>query len=75
MKTADVTIHIDKTLNREESVQIVTLLNAHDGVETVINSDNRPHLMIVKYNPDEVTSSELLQIVIDVDGHAELIGL
>ena len=75
MKTADVTIHIDETLDWEKRVQIVTLLNAHNGVAAVIDSDETPHLMIVKYNPDEVTSSELLQIVLDTDGHAELIGL
>ena len=75
MKTADVTIHIDETLDWEKRVQIVTLLNAHNGVATVIDSDETPHLLVVKYNPDEVTSSELLQIVLDADGHAELIGL
>ena len=75
MKTADVTIHIDETLDWEKRAQIVTLLNAHNGVATVIDNDETPHLMIVKYNPDEVNSSELLQIVLDADGHAELIGL
>ena len=75
MKTADVAIHIDDTLDREKHVQIVTLLNAHIGVATVIANDEKPHMLVVKYNPDEVTSSELLQIVLDADGHAELIGL
>ena len=75
MKTADVTIHIDDTLDWEKRVQIVTLLNAHNGVATVIDSDETPHLFVVKYNPDEVTSSELLQIVLDADGNSELVGL
>ena len=75
MKTADVTIHIDEALNQEKRAQIVALVSAHNGVATVYDSDEKPHLMIVKYNPDEVTSSELLQIVLDADGHAELIGL
>ena len=75
MKTADVTIHIDQTLDHEKRAQIVELVSARNGVATVYHSDKKPHLMLVKYDPDEMASSELLQIVIDAGGHAELIGL
>lgn len=75
MNVADVTIHIDKTLDHDKRAEIVALLSDHAGVSEIIHHDEKPHLMVIKYDPQSVTSHELLEIVLATGGHAELIGL
>ena len=75
MEMVDVTIHVDETLNHERRTQIADIVRAHKGVATVCYHDEKPHLMIVEYDPDTVTSQELLQTVLDQSVHGELIGL
>jgi len=75
MEMADVTVHIDETLGEERLTEIASKLRAHNGVMGVAHREEKPHLMIVEYDPDRVSSSELLKAV-QVHGiHAELIGL
>ena len=75
MEMADVTVHIDETVPGERRTRIADIVRAHKGVMGVAHHDEKPHLMIVEYNPDAVTSQELLQVVLDQGVHAELIGL
>jgi hypothetical protein len=75
MEMTDVTIHIDETVSHERRTQIADTVRAHKGVMAVAHHDEKPHLMIIEYDPDTVTSQELLQIVLDQGVHAELIGL
>lgn len=74
MSIADFTIHIDETLDHDRLSQIVDHTNACKGVTTVIQNDERPHLILVKYDPEKVTSGELLQSVLDEGVHAQMIG-
>lgn len=75
MEMTDVTIHIDETIDHERRTEIADTIRAHKGVMAVAHHDEKPHLMIIEYDPDTVTSQELLQIVLDQGVHAELIGL
>jgi Glu-tRNA(Gln) amidotransferase subunit E-like FAD-binding protein len=75
MEMADVTVHIDETTDHERRTQIADTVRAHKGVMGVAHHDEKPHLMIIEYDPDTVASQELLQIVLDQGVHAELIGL
>lgn len=75
MEMVDVTIHIDETVDHERRAQIADIIRAHKGVMGVAHHEDKPHLMIVEYDPDTVDSQELLQIVLDHGVHAELIGL
>ena len=75
MEMTDVTVHIDETVGHERRTQIADTVRAHKGVMAVAHHDEKPHLMIIEYDPDTVTSQELLQIVLDQGVHAELIGL
>ncbi len=59
MEMADVEIHIDETIDDDRRTKIADTVRAHKGVMAVA------HVMIIKYNPDAVTSHELLQIVRD----------
>lgn len=75
MEMTDVTIHIDETVADQRRIKIADIVRAHKGVMAVAHHDEKPHLMIIEYNPDTVTSQELLQVVLDQGVHAELIGL
>jgi hypothetical protein len=75
MGTADVTVHIDETIDKEGRSKIADAVRATKGVVAVMHHDEKPHLMIVKYDPAAVTSRQLLQLVLDRGVHAELIGL
>ena len=74
MDTADVLIHIDEKIDHDRRVGIVDSLNANSGVRDVKSSDEKPHILIVKYDPTAVTSHELLDITLASGVHAELIG-
>ena len=72
---ADVTIHIHEAIDHERSTQIADTLRTHKGVMAVAHHDKTSHLMIIEYDPDTVTSRELLQVALDQGVHAQLIGL
>jgi hypothetical protein len=72
---ADVTLHIDETIDHKRRAKIADTIRAHKGVTAVAFHDKKPHLMIVEYDPDTVASRQLLQVVLDQGVHAELVGL
>ncbi len=71
----DVTIHIDETLDRAQLDKIEDELRELDGIVCVSRPDNRPHLMIVEYNPARLDNQAILKQVTARGVHAELIGL
>jgi len=72
---ADVVVHIDPSLERERRARIEERLRAIDGVISVHNPDDRPHLSIVEYNPQKTSSQVILETVTKTGVRAELIGL
>lgn len=74
MNIADVTIHVDQSLDIERRSRIVETLKEQAGVSDVISKDDRPHLLIVRYDPAVLSSKSILQVVLDSGVHAELIG-
>ena len=56
IQLADVVVHIDQTLERGRRAEIEDQLRAIDGVVSVHNPDDRPHLAIVEYNPEKTSS-------------------
>lgn len=75
IQLADVVVHIDQTLERERRMEIEEQLRAIDGVVSVRNSDDRPHLALVEYNPDKTSSAAILNTVTIQGVRAELVGL
>jgi hypothetical protein len=71
----DVLIHIDPETDHEEREFLRDLLLKHNGVDAASYHDDKPHLMVVAYDPDEVTSKQLLNVITKHNVHAELIGL
>ena len=75
IQLADVVVHIDQTLERERRMEIEEQLRAIDGVVSVRNPDDRPHLALVEYNPDKTSSAAILNTVRIQGVRAELVGL
>ena len=75
IQLADVVVHIDQTLEADRRSEIEEQLRAIDGVVSVHNPDDKPHLAIVGYNPDKTSSAAILDRVTMQGVHAELVGL
>ena len=72
---ADIMIHIDETLDHSILETIRDGIIQYEGVGSASFHDETPHLMIVLYNPEKMDSHRLLEIVLGMGFHAELVGL
>ena len=72
---ADVTVHIDETLDEAGRGQIEERVRALEGVVSYHSGDATPHLAVVEYNPAKIDSADILDAVRSGGVHAELIGL
>ena len=71
----DVTIHIDETLASLQQAQLENDIRSSKGVLGVGYHKNRAHLMMIEYNPELTSSTELLQLFTHKGMHAQMIGL
>ena len=74
-KMSDVTMHIDEATSHNEREALRDSLLSMNGVMAAAYHDDKPHLMIVEYDPDLVNSSEFLSSASSKGLHAELVGL
>ena len=74
-RKADVTVHIDETLDDDRIHQVCSHLEGVAGVHKVHCAEHRKHLLIVEFDPDAVASHAVLESVTRQGLHAELIGL
>jgi hypothetical protein len=75
IKMVDVTVHIDESVDHAARERIADSVRALEGVVAAVTHDERPHLMVIEYNPDKVTSQQILSRVKSAGVHAELVGL
>ncbi len=75
IKLVDVTLHIDENLPHPDRLQLTEKMRGIDGVVSVAAKDEKPHLMLVEYNPDRTNSSAILACVKAHGVHSELVGL
>ncbi len=72
---ADITMHIDEYTSHEERERLRDELLGLDGVMAAAYQDEKPHLMVMAYDPDAVKSSTFVKIAQEQGLHAELVGL
>lgn len=72
---ADVTIHIDETLEGAKMEDLRDRVLAESGVMAAIFHKEKPHLMIVEFDPFKNSSANLLKTVTKQGVHAQLIGM
>lgn len=73
--TADVTLHIDENTTQNDREKFLESLYTINGVSTASYDDKKPHLLVIKYNPNVLHSDEFLKEAQSRGLHAELIGL
>ncbi len=71
----DVLVHLDETLDHDHLAAIETNLRQDPGVVSVAFHDERPHMMVVAYDPQATTEGAILERVTAEGVHAELAGL
>jgi len=71
----DVLVHIDQTLNHDRLAAVTRAIAAMNGVATAEGHDAKPHLVIVTYDPEKVSSQQILAAVKAQGVNAELVGL
>jgi len=71
---AGVTLHIDENTTHEEREGFRDKLLGMDGVMAAAYHDEKPHLMVVIYDPGLVKSIEFVNAAKNVGLHAELIA-
>lgn len=71
----DVTMHIDENTSHEQREALRDHVLQHKGVMAAVYHDEKPHLMIIEYDPEFANSSDFLDIAKSSGLHAELIGM
>ncbi len=74
MDMADVIIHINESVDHYRRTEIADKIRQHQGVMGVAHHDEKPHLLIVEFDPEQVHAKELLQVALDEGVHAQLVG-
>ena len=71
----DVILHIDEETTHNERESLRDAFLSKNGVMTADCRDDRPHLMIVGYDPEDITTFELIATAQNRGYHAELIAM
>ena len=72
---ADITMHIDENTTHEQREALRDHLLQHKGVVAAAYHDEKPHLMVIEYDPEDTSSADFLDIAKSSGLTAELIGL
>jgi hypothetical protein len=71
---AGITLHIDENTTHDEREGFRDALLVLDGVMAAAYHDERPHLMVVVYDPALVKSIDFINVARNRGLHAELIA-
>jgi len=72
----DITVHLHPESSCDDRDKIEQALRAHNGVVSVhFNTDEHPHTVVIAYNPDAITSEEVLTEIRTCDPAAMMVGL
>ena len=73
-RLAEVTLHIDEDTSHEERENFRDTLLAMEGVIAAAYHDEKPHLMLIEYDPDVINSIDFVNAAKKRSLHTELIG-
>ena len=74
-QVADITMHIDENTTHEDREKLRDELLSMNGVVAAAYHDEKPHLIVMAYDPDVVNSLAFVKTAQDQGLHAELVGL
>ena len=72
---SDIMLHIDEDLDSDQRIQLESYMRGQEGIISLGYRADKPHLMMVGYNPECITLTDILNSVQTRGLHAELIGL
>jgi len=72
---ADITMHIDENTTHEARERLRDELLSTNGVMAASYHDDKPHLMVMAYDPEVVNSLTFVKTAEEQGLHAELVGL
>ena len=74
-KMVDVLLHVDEDSSHSDREAFRDQLMSIDGVHTADFRDDKPHLVVVEYDPELVKSNTFITAASAKGWHAELVGL
>jgi hypothetical protein len=74
ISTMDMTIHIDENLSEESRKAVIDKLLALNGVESAAINPNAVHILFVVFDPKNLTTHDVLNVVKSAGVHAEWTG-
>ena len=75
IKLVDVLVHVDENIDKAARGEMEDKVRGIEGVVSVAQHDDKPHLMMIEYNPDKTSSAAILACVKGEGVHAEIVGL
>jgi len=72
---SDITLHINENTDHDERENLRDTLLEMDGVMAADCHDEKPHLIVIAYDPELVSSHDFLSTMNNTGMHAQLIGL
>jgi hypothetical protein len=75
MDITDILIHMHPELSAQQRVKIEADVGARDGILSVHFSSEHPHELIVAYDPQAISSQQILTLVRKWDTAATMMGL
>lgn len=70
----DLVIHIDETLDEVRRRSLLTTVREAKGIIAVGYHNETPNLMIVVFDPKDIASADVLNLVKSAGVHAEFTG-
>jgi hypothetical protein len=74
-KMVDVILHVDEDTTDEGRESFRDTLLAIDGVLAATFREDKPHLVMIEYDPEQVQSGAFVDAAKDHGWRAELVGL
>ncbi len=76
MNTADLMIYVHPELDAEARTDLERKVMGHVGIDCAeFDHHPHPHSLMVKYDPDTITGTEILQMVRKLDPSASMVGM
>ncbi|MDY6979768.1 MAG: hypothetical protein SV201_07795 [Pseudomonadota bacterium] len=75
MNISDIMIHVDENLAADEQNSLEESLRGCNGVIAPRFASDRPHLLLISYDPEVADSVMLLRQVEAAGYHAQLVGM
>ena len=75
MKTSDIIIHINESLSKEARSSLENEMRKVEGVISPGFQEDKEHLLVIAYNPEKTSTSDLLEKARAAGYTAQLVGM